>query len=341
MKKIYMSLVISALIASTSHAVMAEGNDVYLGVGAGFNHFHGLNKIDGVESGTEDAAAANAFIGYGLNDYLSAEVGYLYAGRGNTDGLRFENQGGTLSLVGHLPLMANLSLLTEAGGYWSHTDGLGAKDTKVSSVFGAGLSYKLTDNLDMQTRWRYISDVADLHSDVYQTRLKPNQNLTTMELVYHPFRTTVVETVAAPVPAPAPKVVMVDKTFELNSDVLFAFGKANLKEEGLQALNKLYQDLSEIRPKDGEAIVIGYTDRIGSEKVNVRLSQARAEAVANYLASQGLPSSKIRVEGRGAQNPLTGNECDGIKKKSALITCLAPDRRVEVSVTGIKTVEAN
>jgi len=342
MKKIYMSLVISAVLTSTSHVAMADGNnDVYFGAGAGFNHFHGLNKIEGVKSGTEDAAAANAFIGYGLNEYLSAEAGYQYAGRGNTDGMRFENQGGTLSLVGHLPLMANLSLLTEAGGYWSHTDGLGAKDTKVSSLFGAGLSYKLSDSLDMQARWRYISDVADLHSDVYQTRLKPNQNLTTMELVYHPFRTTVVETVAAPAPAPAPKVVMVDKTFELNSDVLFAFGKANLKEEGLQALNKLYQDLSEIRPKDGEAIVIGYTDRIGSEKVNVRLSQARAEAVANYLASQGLPSSKIRVEGRGAADPQTGNECDGIKNKAALITCLAPDRRVEVSVTGIKTVEAN
>lgn len=339
MKKRYASLVISTLLASVSHVAMAEGTDLYFGAGAGFNHFHGLNKIQGVESGTEDAAAANAFMGYGLSDYLSAEVGYLYAGRGNTDGLRFENQGGTLSLVGRLPLMADVYLLTEAGGYWSHTDGLGTKDTKVSSLFGAGISYKLSDSLDVQARWRYISDVADLHSEAYQTRLKPNQNLTTMELVYHPFRSTVVETVAAPAPVPAPEPIMVDKTFELSSDVLFAFGKADLKEEGLQALTTLYQDLSEIRPKDGEAIVIGYTDRIGTEKVNIRLSQARAEAVANYLASQGLPASKIRVEGRGAEDSLTGNECDSIKKKSALITCLAPDRRVEVRVTGVKTVE--
>ncbi|MGF7488635.1 porin OmpA, partial [Pasteurella bettyae] len=35
-------------------------------------------------------------------------------------------------------------------------------------------------------------------------------------------------------------------------------------------------------------------------------------------------------------NPVTGNTCDAVKGKKALIACLAPDRRVEVSVQGNK-----
>lgn len=327
-----------SLHASADNA--SNASDIYMGAGAGFTHFHGLNKIEGVDSGSEDAAAADAFLGYNFNDYLGAEIGYLYAGRGNTDGSRFENQGGTGTLIGRLPLGEGLSLFGEAGGYWSHTDGLGAKDTKVSSLFGAGLTYQLTDSLDLQARWRYIQDVADLHSSDYQTRVKPNQNMTTLEVVYHPFRSHDAPPVAAaPIPAPAPEPVMVDKTFELSSDVLFAFGKADLKEEGFKALKQLYQDLSDNRPKDGEALVIGYTDRIGSDKVNQRLSRQRAETVANFLAAQGLPAGKIRVEGRGAADPLTGSECDAIQKKSAKITCLAPDRRVEVRIKAMKTVQ--
>ncbi|WP_256745061.1 OmpA family protein, partial [Aeromonas hydrophila] len=81
-------------------------------------------------------------------------------------------------------------------------------------------------------------------------------------------------------------------------------------------------------------------DRIGSAKVNQHLSEARARAVADFLVSQGLPASKIRVEGRGADDSLTGTQCDGIKSKAKRIQCLAPDRRVEVRLTGIKSVQA-
>ena len=334
------SLMLGLCTGSANATENGDSADLYFGAGAGFTHFQGLNKIGGVENGTEDAAATNAFAGYNLNDYLGAELGYIYAGRGNTDGNRFENQGGTLSLIGRVPLAGDLSLFGEAGGYWAHTDGLGTKDTKVSSLFGAGLTYQLTDALDLQARWRYITDVADLHSSDYHTSTKPNQNMTTLELVYHPFRSSYVEPVAVERPIPAPEPVMVDKTFELSSDVLFAFGKADLKEEGLQTLDKLYQDLANARPKEGEAIVIGYTDRIGSAKVNQRLSEARARAVADFLVSQGLPASKIRVEGRGADDSLTGTQCDGIKSKAKRIQCLAPDRRVEVRLTGIKSVQA-
>lgn len=40
----------------------------------------------------------------------------------------------------------------------------------------------------------------------------------------------------------------------------------------------------------------------------------------------------------GESNPVTGNTCDNVKQRAALIDCLAPDRRVEIEVKGIKDV---
>ncbi|ATM01002.1 hypothetical protein CK910_22860 [Aeromonas sp. CA23] len=327
-------MTVIVLAALGTHNVSYAGEDVYIGAGAGFTHFHGLNKIEGVTAGTEDAAAANAFVGYNLNDYLGAELGYVYAGRGNTDGNRFENQGGTLSLIGRVPLIGDLSLFGEAGGYWAHTDGLGTKDTKVSSLFGAGLTYPVSESFDVQARWRYMSDVSDLHSTSPDARMKMNQNMTTLEVVYHPFRG---ESASVPVEAPVVihQPVPVEKTFQLSSDVLFSFGKSDLKPEGIIELGKMYEQLIAIQPKDGKAIVIGYSDRIGSDAVNQRISRERAEAVASFLVSKGFPSGKIKTEGHGATNSITGSECDGLTSKAKQVSCLAPDRRVEVSVTGV------
>ena len=86
--------------------------------------------------------------------------------------------------------------------------------------------------------------------------------------------------VVAPTPAPAP--VVETKHFTLKSDVLFNFNKATLKGEGQQALDQLYSQLSSMDPKDGSVVVLGYTDRIGSEQYNQKLSEKRAQSVVDY-----------------------------------------------------------
>ncbi|MFB2854804.1 OmpA family protein, partial [Aeromonas allosaccharophila] len=138
------------------------------------------------------------------------------------------------------------------------------------------------------------------------------------------------------VPPPPAEPEVVDQTFNLSSDVLFAFGKADLKPEGMSALDALYQQIVDVQPKDGSAVVMGYTDRIGSDANNQTLSEARAKTVADFLIGKGLPADKVSIQGNGESNPVTGNQCDAIKAKAALIDCLGPDRRVEVRVTGVQ-----
>ena len=331
------AIAMAALGTTTAHAA----DDIYFGAGVGAAHFNGLNNVEGVEHGTEDAFAGNAFAGYNFNENFGAELGYQYAGRGNTNGgtnnNAYENQGATLSGIARLPLGEDFSLFGEAGAYWSHTHGFGVTDSRVSPMAGVGLTYKLNDALDLQARYRYMWDVADLTTYTGE-QYKSNQSVATLEAVYHPFRTSYVEPVAAPVVTEAAPVV-VEKNFALNSDVLFAFGKAELKAEGVEALDGLYKQIVEFQPKDGSAIVIGYSDRIGSEAYNQKLSEARARTVADFLVSKGLATSKIAIEGRGEADPVTGTQCDGVKGKNELITCLAPDRRVEVRVSGVQEVQ--
>ena len=55
---------------------------------------------------------------------------------------------------------------------------------------------------------------------------------------------------------------------------------------------RLYQQIVDVKPKDGNAMVMGYTDRIGSDANNQALSEARASTVANFLIGKGLPADR-------------------------------------------------
>jgi OOP family OmpA-OmpF porin len=74
----------------------------------------------------------------------------------------------------------------------------------------------------------------------------------------------------------------------------------------------------------------GHSDRLGTPGYNQRLSEKRAEAVRAYLVAKGVDADKIEIFGYGKTLPVKA--CPGEKKRSALIECLAPNRRTVVEV---------
>ena len=125
----------------------------------------------------------------------------------------------------------------------------------------------------------------------------------------------------------------------LAADTLFAFNKADLKPEGKKALDNVVEQAKALKVE--VIVAVGYTDRIGSDAYNLKLSQKRAASVKSYLVTKGIPAAKIYTEGKGKANPVTGTTCnkiggpqDGSNKK--LVDCLQPDRRAVLEIIGTK-----
>jgi len=110
----------------------------------------------------------------------------------------------------------------------------------------------------------------------------------------------------------------------LSGQVLFVTGKSELLPAARDQLDQVaaaLKDQGDLKP----IVVEGYTDSVGSDATNQKLSKDRAESVRAYLVSKGVPSEKITSVGKGEANPVASNDTpDG----------RANNRRVEIVVAG-------
>ena len=138
-----------------------------------------------------------------------------------------------------------------------------------------------------------------------------------------------------PKPAAVKPAAPMMEHFNLPADTLFAFGKSgpsDIKPNGRVDLSKLAKQLVAKKDKVDAVDIKGYTDRLGSDAYNQGLSQKRADTVKAFLVDKGVASRKITAEGMGKADPVV-TDCDQ-HRRTALIACLQPNRRVEVTVTG-------
>ncbi|NTZ83609.1 outer membrane protein assembly factor BamE [Burkholderia metallica] len=138
---------------------------------------------------------------------------------------------------------------------------------------------------------------------------------------------------AVPAITPAPA----SERFDLDFGVLFPFDKgafSDLRSEGRAKLDNVVSTLSARYRHIDSIKITGYTDRIGTDDYNDKLSLQRAQTVRMYLAQRGLPDSAMSAAGLGKASPVTTNCPDG--NSQATIRCLAPDRRATIEVVGDK-----
>jgi outer membrane protein OmpA-like peptidoglycan-associated protein len=113
----------------------------------------------------------------------------------------------------------------------------------------------------------------------------------------------------------------------LNSDVLFAFDSADL----LPAAGTSLQQVADFLTKAVKAKVTveGYTDTFGADDYNMKLSVARAQSVATWLAAHSsLPPASFAVKGYGKTKPLVNPQ--------GTIEQQAPNRRVDIRIEAEK-----
>ena len=104
-------------------------------------------------------------------------------------------------------------------------------------------------------------------------------------------------------------------------DISFNSGRAEIKQNMYPVLNSLVAGL--MSNPGAQATVVGHTDNTGNDAVNNPLSVNRAANTRQYIASQGIASNRINIDGRGSHEPIANNDSSFNRAKN---------RRVEIFV---------
>jgi OOP family OmpA-OmpF porin len=280
---------------------------------------------------------------------------------------RVRAKGLSLDLVGTLPLSDNWSALGRIGAAYtrvqdsfggSATTGLANTEFRKSNTdlkLGVGLQYAFNPSMLARVeaeRYRMAGPVSG----------RTNVDVVSLSLVFPfgraeraapratamPMMPMAAAPAPAPMPAPAPVVVVQAapepvvvvvperRRVSFEAESLFGFDNSGVRDEGKAALDGFAKQLDGTR---FETITVeGHTDRLGSTAYNQKLSQERADAVKSYLVSAGrVDPVKINAVGKSESMPITKPEdCKGTAPTAKLISCLQPDRRVEIEVAGTR-----
>jgi OmpA-OmpF porin, OOP family len=114
-----------------------------------------------------------------------------------------------------------------------------------------------------------------------------------------------------PAPAPPPEEPKQGEQIVLPELIEFEFDQAKIKEtpKTQEALEKL-ADVMKKHPNITKLRIEGHTDNVGTKKHNDKLSKARAQAVAKWLAQHEVEEKRLAFVGFGSKRPLVANDSD-------------------------------
>ena len=103
--------------------------------------------------------------------------------------------------------------------------------------------------------------------------------------------------------------------------ILFDLGKATIKPESADVLDNIVKVLNEF--KKAKFSVEGYTDSTGNKAKNIKLSEARANSVKDYLVAKGIAADRLSAKGFGPEKPVADNKTKAGREQN---------RRVEINL---------
>lgn len=237
------------------------------------------------------------------------------------------------------PLVARSSLLRN--DLWARLNSFKSQPATLAcnakTVACAEVRLVRAGHANEQTGWRQATPFVQMVEDaLLKAKTEADSCLPAQQLI---IKAALVDAPAVSVATSvtsAPAAALTKESYVLLTDTLFNFDKSARQDMSVGGLLRL-ADVAQ-RLKGYKSIqtltVSGYTDRLGSDQYNNKLSEDRAKTVQTYLQSLGVVAATSIAQGKGKREPVT-RDCASSASREQQIKCLQPDRRVTIEVTGV------
>jgi outer membrane protein OmpA-like peptidoglycan-associated protein len=335
-RSLFLGAAASLALVGTANAATVNG--WYIGLEGGVNWIDDVDVIAAADPdppgpfpvpttpGTfqfETGWAVLAAVGYGFGGHWRTELegGYRQNDFATTGPVDTDIQEWSVMLNVlydiHLTQAMTLSFGAGAGADFAEADAgpLGSADDWNFAYQGiAGLSYALSDRLDLTLNYRYFrvhepefvfTPVGATLSFAFDDVVK---HTATIGLRYA-FGVAALEPVMAPPPPPPPPPA--EPAAPREFIVFFGHNRSDLTDEALGVVRQA----ADAAKKYGSATiaVVGHADRSGSAAHNQKLSLKRGDTVKGALVGEGIAAGAISVSGKGEGDPMVAT-ADGVRE---------------------------
>lgn len=307
-----------------------DNGHAYVGLRAGWTNFE-----DACSSGSsecdDDAFGYGLYAGYQFTPWFALEVAATDYGSPEADygasNVGADVWGSELSGVFSYDVSENVDAYFRVGAAYQGIDKESSWDGVQTSnewgiVSAVGIDYRLSKNWSLRGEYQFIDGVGN------EEVMQADMHFTSLGLTYHFGQKKQLIAAPAPVTEVPTKVepVFIVTNVTLAASAAFDFDSLaiNVNPELADLISQLLQSES------GDITVTGHTDNTGTAIYNQRLSEARAQSIADHLARNGINPSRIVVKGEGGAFPVESNRTAEGRTKN---------RRVDITFKTMATKE--
>ena len=298
-----LGIAIGSFVAATSFGALAQGQGAVEG-----ELFYKKQYNDSVNH-VEDGYNPGASIGYFITDDVSINLAYdktnYTRSNDGTGHQKLQGDNFGLNAQYHFGTVGDALRPYVSGGvaHKSMTnveaDGHSGRDKSTFLTAGAGVKWYITDNL-----FARAGVEADYKLDNGRWDYAPTVGLGVN------FGGNGGKVAPAPVPAPAPVAepepeAPIAEVVKVELDVKFDFDKAVVKSQYMPDIQNVAQFMQQYPATN--TTVNGYTDSVGTDAYNQKLSQRRADSVRQVLVQQGVAANRVDAVGHGKDAPVATN----------------------------------
>jgi len=199
--------------------------------------------------------------------------------------------------------------------------------------YGAGIKYFMTDNLALRGDFRQLVYRNDKTVFNYEYTVGITYQFGWKQAAAAPEPEAAPASEAPLGPVPVTEPTPEKMKYCVNLDIEFDINKADIRPQYHDEVAKV-GDFMKKYPTT-TAVIEGYTDEVGNDEYNMKLSQRRAESVVNYLGEKfGIERSRLSAKGYGKAKPIADNSTETGRQKNrrinAIIDCAIDVKEIAV-----------